>query len=280
MMKIRNMLIVLLVMLVLNFSSCSPNTNELKKKFEKYTFDNNVIAVLDSSRFYFADHTLNLRDIVNDEEPNRGYLFLDGKIFFSTSKQNGIRDYSFLLYECDTYGNNKKLIFEKHGYKTKPWAIGEQSVFYIEHHMTNALDASACIIDSYDIRTGAYETVETGKDVSLSDYKEKHNKNYLIKINDGIFEIAFLDTNTVICVNEEMLSKSSFAEGLDGINYSPAHFDVINDHIYLTYKVDVVDLSYPHIICEYIPETNEIVFKSLLFLDDIEVISIEYINTN
>ena len=101
-----------LLMVLVCAISCSPNTDELKVKFDGYTPNSNVVAVLDNTVFYFADHTLNLRGLSEKEEPNGGYTFIDGKLYFSVSKQNAAKDFSFLVYTCDIYGNNKTLIFE------------------------------------------------------------------------------------------------------------------------------------------------------------------------
>ena len=110
-MRFRIVSVFLLLILSLHFTSCKTNTAELEQKFEKYQSDTPVVAVLDHSTFYFSDHTLSLSDLADGEDPNDGYLFMNGKLYFSTSKQNGALDYSFFVYECDVYGNNKTLVF-------------------------------------------------------------------------------------------------------------------------------------------------------------------------
>ena len=102
-MKKRLVSISLIVLLVISLASCSSekDIHDLKTRFESFSADSNVIVVLDDSVFYFADHTLSLSDITDDEELNNGYLFWDGKLFFTTVKQNGGFDFSLCVYSCD-----------------------------------------------------------------------------------------------------------------------------------------------------------------------------------
>ena len=62
--------ITLMLLLILSLAACSTgqDVDELKSRFENYTPDSSVVAVLDSSTFYFSDHTLRLCDIANGEE--------------------------------------------------------------------------------------------------------------------------------------------------------------------------------------------------------------------
>ena len=109
-MKQRLISISLIVLLVISLASCSSEKyiHELKTRFEGFSADSNVIVVLDDSVFYFADHTLSLSDITDDEELNNGYLFWDGKLFFTTVKQNGgfgieLEKHKFQCAETDNF---------------------------------------------------------------------------------------------------------------------------------------------------------------------------------
>ena len=279
-MRIRRSIFVLLCLItVLSFCACGINNSEVKDKFSKYTPDNNVVVVLDSSEFYFADHTLNLRDLVRDERPNNGYTFWDGKLYFSTSKQNTLNDFSFLVYACDLYGNNQKLIFEKQGYKTKPWATGNGGVLYLEYYDTHVLDETARKIDSYNIFTGEYENVSTGKNASLSHYKNDKDGKYSFGVDSDILTITDSQKNIVYRIDSEMMNSSNFGEALTDLDYTFYGADVINnDQIYLIYRIKSDDNAYPYFVCEYIPYNNEIVFKSSVFVNDVESICVEIVN--
>jgi hypothetical protein len=249
----------------------------LEKKFSNYESDDNVVAVLDDTVFYFTDHTLDLRDIIGgNEEVNKGYLFLDNKLYFSTSKQSGMFDFSFFVYECDLYGNDKKLVFEKHGYKTKPWALGKQGIIYIEYYESSALDASSRKIDSYNIIDGIYASVTSGANSSLSDYEKSVNENFLLKIENDILTIMDVQKSENYIIDKEKLGRSEFGEVLNDLEYSYYKCTLTdNGQIYLMYRIKSNGYPYPHFICEYIPSTDEIVFKSFFFADDIESIIVE-----
>lgn len=265
----------------MSLSSCRTSTDQLEQKFAKYPSDKNVVAVLDNSIFYFTDHILNLRNIVKDEVPNHGYLFLDGKLYFSVSKQNAALDFSFLVYECDVYGNNLELVFEKHGYKTKPWATGKQSVLYLEYYETNALDNSSRVIDSYNISTGVYENVSNGDGSSLEDYRKDTDEKYTFQFENSVISITDTQNNENYKISDKTLHESDFGDILIDLDYSFYGYNETNSgKIYLVYRIKSNGSQYPHFICEYIPNTDEVVFKSLFFSNDVETISVESINDN
>ena len=227
--------------LLLSFASCGPSKDELEQRFDAYSPDDNVVAIWDGQEFYFADHTLKLYNIIENENLNGGYLFANDRLFFSTSRQNGITDYSFLVYECDYYGNNKKLIFEKSGYKTHPWATADKNMFYVEHYNKNTFDKSSRIIDSFDIISGEYITVSEENNKKLSDYKKNTKKNYVCNYSADFTEIINNDKNTKYRIDNESLLNSDFGEALKGLDYSCYTFLIFEkngkDQIYLIYRI-------------------------------------------
>ncbi len=275
------MSVIFLMLLILSFASCGPSGEELKQRFDAYSPDDNVVAICDGREFYFADHTLKLYNIIENEDLNNGYLFANGKLYFSTSRENGAFDFSFCVYECDYYGNNKKLIFEKSGYKTHPWATADKNTFYVQHYEKNAFDESSRIIDSFDIISGEYITVSEGNNKSLSDYQKNTKKNYFCNRSTDFIEIINNDKNTKYCIYNEMLLNSDFGEALKGLDYFNYKFLVFEengkDQIYLIYRIETNNGLYPFFICQFIPETNTVEFKSFFFATDIEVIYMEYI---
>lgn len=279
-MRKRLIMILFIVLLVLSLPACSfdRDVDEIKKRFESHTPDGNVVAVLDNSTFYFADHTLRLRDIADGEEPNDGYLFSNGKLYFSTTKENGIFDFSLYVYECDLYGNNKHLVFEKHGYKTHPRATGNQEMLYVEHYTTNALDTSARVIDSYNVFTGVYQTMATGNTAHLSDYKTDVKGIYLSAFEDGVLSIVDVQKNTTYIFDPVTTVSGAFDEELDGLDYSFCGFyAATNAKIFLVYRIESTGSQYPHLVCEYIPDVEQVGFSFLYLADDITTFYIEYL---
>lgn len=279
-MRIRIMAITLATLITLSFSACSFRTNndKIEKHFGDYLADNNVVAVLDDSVFYFSDHTLRLNDLLDGEELNGGYLFADGKLWFSTVKENSLFDFSLFVYSCDLYGKDRTLLFEKHGFKTHPWGTGKDGVLYFEHYSTNAMDASARVIDSYNISSGVYQTEATGKALSLSDYRKNTTGKYSCTIKDEILSVVDPQKNMTYTIDTVALPNDAFRENLEGIQYSFCDFYATKDgKIFLLYRIESNSASYPHFICEYNADRNEVEFKLLYFADDIETFRIEYL---
>lgn len=279
-MRNRIVAITLMALIILCFSACSmhANNDEIEKRFESYFEDNNTVAILDGAVFYFSDHTLRLNDILDGEELNGGYLFADGKLWFSTVKENGLSDFSLFVYSCDLYGNDKTLLFEKHGFKTHPWATEKDGILYFEHYSTHAMDASARVIDSYNISSGVYQTEETGKTLSLSDYRKSTTQKYSYTINDEILSVIDPQKNLIYTIDTVALPNDAFCENLEGIQYSFCDFYVTKDgRMFLLYRIESNGFPYPHFVCEYIADSNKVEFKLLYFADDIETFQIEYL---
>ena len=270
--------IIMIIILALVLSSCSnkPKSEEIIKRFESYTPDPCVVAIMDDSTFYFGDHTLNLRDITNEEDPNNGYLFYDGKLYFSTTKENGVFDFSLFVYSCDLYGKDQHLVFEKHGYRTRPWATGNHGKLYVEHYSTNAIDASARIIDSYNVVTEEYQSEASGKTVHLSDYKRDSNGDYSCSFGNNTLSVVDAQKNETYTVSPAELISNTFTEELNGLDWSYRGFYSGNDgKMYFLYRIEASGPQYPHLLCEYIPDSNRLVFSLLYFADDITAFRIE-----
>ena len=270
-----------LILLVSILTSCAagPSEEELRKRFEGYTPDKNAVAVLDYSTFYFADHELNLNNIAEGEDLEIGFVLADGKVYFATSKQNGLfGDYSLYVYSCDFYGNNKQVVFEKHGYKTGFGVRANQGKFYFSHHTTNGFDASSQVIDSYDVVTGVYQTEATGKDANLSDYQKKACGSYSCTYEGDVLRVVDEAKNTTYTIAPESLFGGTFSKELEGLKWEYSGFYATdNGKMFLLYSVNTNWPPYPHILCEYIPESNEIVFSLLYFAHDIIGFRIEYL---
>ena len=270
-MKKRIIAISLILLLVLSLTSCSSekDMDELKSRFEDHAPDNNVVVIWDDSILHFADHTIELRGINNEEDPNNGYLFVDGKLYFATTKENGFFDYSLFVYACDTYGNNQQLVFEKHGYKTHPWATGNGEVLYIGHYTTNSFDASSRVIDSYNVVTGAYQTVATGKDAKLSNYQRRQCGRYSCTYEGDVCTVTDSQNNTTYTIDSIALVRSTFSTELDGHDHLrlEGFFAADNGKMFLLYNLGS-SLPYPFLVCEYLPDRGEIVYKSLISVPD------------
>ncbi|MBE6918051.1 MAG: hypothetical protein E7470_09200 [Ruminococcaceae bacterium] len=268
-----------LLLLIFTLTCCTASTaGELKHRFEGFTSDSNLIAVLDDFIFYFADHKISLNDIDTRGEPNNGYLFVDGALYFSTAKENGFFDYSLYVYSCDLYGNHQCLVFEKHGFRTHPWVTGSGESLYIEHYSTNTFDASARVIDSYNVVTGVYQTEATGKTTRLSDYRADSNGAYSSTYENGTLFIEDQQSNVTHRVDPTALVYEAFNDALAGFDCNFYDFyATTDDRMFFLYSIKVSGTTYPYLICEYIPTNREIVFRSLIFADDVTYFRIVYL---
>ena len=273
-MKIRFLFFTLTILLIAMLCACGSNTEELESRFDKILPDNNVLAVLDDTVLYFSDHTLNLKNIIDGEKPNGGYCFVDGTLYFSTSRENGAYDFSFLIYKCDIDGNNIKLVFEKHSYRTHPWAVANNGTFYVEYFSNNAFDEKARTLDRYSIFSGTYETVSTGEDIRLSDYRENRKEGISVTKNDESIDIVDARNNAIYKIEHEMLHTGELGESLSGIKYEFYDVNIVDGRIYLIYRIQA-STPYPYFICEYISETNGLRFTTFFLSDDIDTIHVE-----
>ena len=271
--------IVSLMLLVSILTSCAadPSEEELRSRFVSYSPDNNAVAVLDYSTFYFADHEFDLHDLTDGEDLSVGYVIVDETVYFSTTKQNSFSDYSLYVYSCDLYGNNKQLVLEKHGYKTALGIRGNQGKLYIDHNTTNIFDATSLVIDSYDVVTGVYQTEATGENASLSDYEKDSHGPYPYTYEGDVLRVVDEAKNTTYTIAPESLFGSTFSKELEGLKWEYSGFYATdNGKMFLLYRINTW-LPYPHILCEYIPETNEVVFSLLYFAYDYVPFTIEYL---
>ena len=270
-MKKRIIAISLILLLFLSLTSCSSekDMDELKRRFEDHTPDNNVVVIWDDSILHFADHTIRLDDLAGGEKAYDGCLLADGQLYFSSSTKNTASNFSLYVYTCDTNGNNQQLVFEKHGYKTNPWATGNGEVLYIEHFTTNSFDASSRVIDSYNVVTGAYQTVATGKDAKLSNYRRRQCGRYSCTYEGDVCTVTDPQNNTTYTIDSIALVRSTFSTELDGHDHLrfEGFFAADNGKMFLLYNLGS-SLPYPFLVCEYLPDRGEIVYKSLISVPD------------
>ena len=275
---LRRIALVLLLILSLTFTSCKTNTAEYEQKFEMHQSETPVVVVLDGLMFYFAGQTLDLRDLLDDEELNGGYQFIDQKLYFSTSKENGLFDFSLSVYRCDMDGSNKVLIFEKDGYKTHPKAIGSKGMLYIEHYEGTAFDSSSKRIDLYNIFSDTYENVSLGDVASLSSYKNNKIDLYSFNFANDVLNIVNIQNSKNYKIDYEFLQKSEFGEALTDLDCSYESYHVTEGgQIYLLYRIQTSTPLYPFFLCEFIPQENKVDFCFLFFAYDVVGFDIESI---
>ena len=88
----------------------------------------------------------------------------------------------------------------------------------------------------------------------------------------------FTSLSVTYTIAPEALFDSTFSNELEGLEWEHSGFYATdNGKMFLLYCVNTNWPPYPHILCECIPESNEIVFSLLYFAHDIIGFRIEYL---
>ena len=282
----KKIYLLFLTILTLFLISCRQDTTQLAKdEFSKYYNGKDEVVLNIEDNLYFENCILNLNGLVNDNEYNNGLIINQSNLFFSTSKENSMFNFTLNIYESDLQGTDIKLIYSKDGFKTHPWAYAIDDVFYIEYYSNNALDLESKLIDSYTISSGIYENVASGKDCSLSDHIPKEQSRYCVEVIENIspqehgkFIVTDLETGLSNIVDDEYLKNTIYIESMEKFNYSPKRVDISNGHILLTYGIGAGDgWNFPYLVFEYDFNSNTLEYKLLAFPFDSVPIEIIYI---
>ena len=278
--------ILFLTVFVFALSSCwrEDTTQSAKNEFSKYFNGKDEVVLNIDDNLYFENYSLDLDGIVKDNEYNGGLFVKQARLYFSTSKQNFMFDYTLNIFESNLDGTNVENIYSKDGFKTHPWAYAIDDVFYIEHYLNNAFDLNSKSIDKYIISTGKYENIANGKESNLSDYMSKEQCRYSIEtienesLKHGEFIVTDLEKNLSKTIDDDYLRNTVYIESMEKYNYGPKRVDISNGHILLTYGIGAGDgWNYPHLVFEYDFDSNRLEYKLLAFPYDNVSINIMYI---
>ena len=265
------------------FFCCKNDTTNLaKQEFQKYHNGSNVVLIIDDSHLYFEDYTLQLGELVSDEEVTS--CLIADKIYFSTSKQNGIFNFDWSVYRCNLDGTDIQKIYSKQNLSTHPWAISCGNMVYVEYYTNHAFDSSGRAIDAYNIVTEEYYSVSTGGAKNLADYAQDIETPYhctIKKADDGgqYFEIANLETQETQIVNDEYINNTIYAASMHKFGYAPMRMDVSDGCILLTYSIGAGDgQNCAHLIFAYDFETDTLTYQAIVFPYDRDAVTISHIN--
>ena len=285
--KLKKICLLFLTILTLLLTSCRQDTTQLAKdEFSKYYNGKDEVVLNIEDNLYFENYALDLNGLVKGNEHNNGLIINQRNLFFSTSKENSMFNFTLNIYESNLQGTDIKLVYSKDGFKTHPWAYAIDDVFYIEHYSNNALDLESKLIDSYTISTGIYENISSGKDCSLSDYAQKEEQSrYSIEVIENIspqehgkFIVTDLEKGLSNIIDDEYLRNTIYIDSMEKFNYSPKRVDISNGHILLTYGIGAGDgWNYPYLVFEYDFDSNKLEYKLLSFPFDGVLIEIIYI---
>jgi len=261
-------------------------TQLAKDEFSKYYNGKDEVVLIIDDNIYFENYTVDLNDLVKDNEHNNGLIIKQDRFFFSTSKENSMSNFTLNIYESNLQGTDIKMLYSKNGFKTHPWAYAIDDVFYIEHYSNNTLDFESKLIDRYEISTGIYENIASGKNCNLFDYVPKEEQSrYSIEVIENIspqehgkFIVTDLETGVVKTIDDDYLKETIYIKSMEKFNYGPKRVDISNGHILLTYGIGAGDgWNFPHLVFEYDFDSNKLEYKMLVFPYDSVPIEIIYI---
>ena len=276
----------LLIMSLFLTSCMEDTTQEAKEEFSKYFSGNNEVVLLYSHKLYTETSTFDM-DLAKGESFDDGILFDQGTVWFSTSKINGLSDYTLNIYKANLDGSDMELVFTKDGYKTGTVAYATNGVFYINHHTKSKFFPSSELIDKYSLADGTYENIAAGEDCDLSDYRVKETRRYTVEVEKnktiqehGKFTVTDTETGISKVIDDAFLDNTEYIESMKIFNYGPFRSDISNGHILLTYDIGAGDgWNYAYLIFEYDFEENTLEYKMLAFVGDSEGAKIIYIGS-
>ena len=267
-----------LLIFIFTLTACvnTEGVAEAKEEFNKYQ-TNNDVALLLYNTIYFDTHTLDLGDVIVDEELNGGVGLVENKLYFTTRKEYGFifnETYGFQLYECDLFGKNIKLVLKKEMSSLSVSFIDE-GVVYIQHHTKDFFIGSTMIIDSYNLKTGEYKEYSRGDELSLNGLrvaKQERNKaiytcNILKKTieeeKSSYFEIIDAKTKNKKIIDDDFWQNTIYASTFQKYKFYPRRIDVVDGRILLTYYIKAG--QYSHLVFEYDFGTETVMYKMLVF---------------
>lgn len=274
------------IFMFLSLVSCGEDTTQLAdSEFSKYqNGENEVVLMIDYYNLYFDNHILKLNDIDSTLHSQTIMFYEDNIYYISYERPNGdLQSILISIKCCDYYGNNITTIFLKKVNVKNFNDLDEKIInntYYIEYKIDNVF-----FIDAYDVTTGEYKCIASGKDCSLSDYEEEVKYKYYIEVikntspeKHGKFVLTNLETNETITIDDEFLNNTIYIESMKKFNYGPSRVDVSNGHILLSYGISAGDgWNYSYLIFEYDFLTNSIEYKALVFPYDTVPVEIFYL---
>lgn len=258
-------------------------TSIAKEEFLQYFNGTKEVALFyetDPMTIFYDDLTIKLDDLLEDSnEMVRGGIIADGEsIIFASSKCDySSKTYSLILYKYNVDIEKSESIFIKSGYNTNPQVYGNGSVFYIEHYEKHHMMENGRIIDEYNVLTGIYKTIATGKNCSMNDYKVKETSKYIIETIEnesssrhGEFLITDNETGKQKIINDDFLANTIYYDSMGMFNYGPERAEISKGHILLVYSIGAGNgRNYSHLVFEYNYELNTLEYKLLAFTPEL-----------
>lgn len=262
----------------------------IREDFSEFHTENDMVYIYALTSIHFDTYSFNLDRILEENglrsrklfkygvTTNGGFWFENDKLYFSAFRPDGDKyntPYSFLIYECDLYGNNLKLVYEKPNYESYPSAIAQDGVFYIDYPigMTPSTYLPIQQIDTYNLSTGEYTpAVAVREGSSWKDYQKNaawEELGYQGEWPD-YFEIILPEETESIILDDDFINSTIYADAMNKYGYSPHKWGIVNGRVILVYRLweELNDLYYPHVVYEYDVGNHALIYKMIGFWGD------------
>ena len=205
----------------------------------------------------------------------RSFYFSEDTVYFSINREDILyREYSFLIYKCDLYGNNMQTVYEKNGYSSRPVAAVKDGIFYIDHSVKSNSEGHDYVtqIDSYNPLTGEYKiAIAYGNNCSLEDYYESTPWDILDN-KRNYFEILLPGESECIIIDENFMETTVYADNMIKYGYSPHKWGIVDGRVLLVYRLlgqgELGLGHYPHVIFEYDADKHALIYMMIGFWGD------------
>ena len=273
--------ILIIICMLIPLSSCNrEDTTQLAKdEFAKYHVDNDVVVKI-TDYLYFDTYTLKIDEIIEGTAIQNTSVIIEDKVYISNVTNGKV----FQVYQCDLYGKNIELVFEKKTDGTSPKVYeNDGNEFLIEYRKD-----SKEVIDSYNVLTGEYKNLHTGEDRKLDDFKYKEesiyeitfhkNPNY-ISHSDNYIEIYNKETGKTKVIRYDDFENTVCIESMKKFGYGIRRVDISKNHILVSCEIGAGDgWNAPHLIFEYDFETEALEYKCLVFPYEATIYRVQYLD--
>lgn len=273
-----------LFMALLMLFSCREGTTahmyeDIKNDFAQYEGSNDAALVLYNSRLYFYDHTLDLETLFPaDEDFTFQYAtMMNDMVYFVVSlKEETKAIFTTILYQCDFYGNDLKMLYKKENLDHVTFVDFYSGIFYFKHS-----ESQMQTIETYNCLDGTLKNLGSFKDVDLDEYVKPLELYKWEKIEDQHFVITQKETGKQRIIDESTFKNSEFYPLLEKYNYGKLRISTHKEKILVAQRLYIEDFfeiptGYPFVIFEYDFETEELKFLSTVYSSDWESYTFHY----
>ncbi len=271
--------ITILVICCLGLRGCSKrcDVEEVRAEFNQYQIDSDIAIVYNDAIIYFNDHSVRFSNLTKHYDDYGPYLWHISQeyIYFADiyKNDNNKNNSNIVLYQCNLYGENLQIVYEKSNVKSGWWLKNrDDSIFYFTYTINNIT-----YIDSYDASTETLESIVANDKCKREDYVKGKEREYDINRKRDKASITKKNSSETFVVDNNYLKTTPYYESINRFPYELEHVIETKGRIFFFYRFVTegffeINASYTFVIFEFFYETKEMSYKYLIQADDIEAL--------